>query len=320
MLTSPVAADPPPVTVEAVARRIAHDLVAELVETEAAALEDRPDGVHRHRTQVRRLRGALAAMRGLLDAEQTAALEVALREWGSQLGEVRDAEVRASVAEEALVEAGFDDDEAARARLVDAERAGYARLHARLVDLRALPRARRRDARVRDFGAAPAVLVPDAEAVPVFERLLHREVRRVRRAARRLDGSMDRYHDLRKAGRRLRYLAEAVDAAEPALFGPALADLGAAGKRVHDLLGEHRDELLFAERLDRARIRAARAGESTLPYDELADAARERAHVRLAKTAAAVRRVRDAARALHPDPAAPDDGPAADVAPAPPAG
>jgi CHAD domain-containing protein len=287
-----------PATVGVVAGRIAHDLVAGVVETEAEALEDRPDGVHHHRTQVRRLRGALAAMRGILDPAQAASLEAGLREWGAQLGEVRDGEVRASLAATALEESGFED-ERVRARLVDPERIGYDRLHARLVELRALPRAIRRDAEMRAFGARPAFVAPDADAADVFGSLLHHEARRIRRAAHRLDGSMERYHDLRKAGRRLRHLAEAVAEAAPELFGDVAEDLAAAGKKLHDVLGEHRDELLFAARLDRTRVHAVRAGEDPAPYDAMAAAARGRARSRQDRLEHAVRRVRRADRALR---------------------
>ncbi|MEN2740369.1 CHAD domain-containing protein [Microbacterium sp. X-17] len=285
------------VTVVSVAGRVVHDLVAGVVETEPAALEDLPDGVHHHRTQVRRLRGALAAMRDILDAGQSAALEVALREWGAQLGAVRDGEVRAAFATAALEESGFDD-ERVRARLIDPERAGYDRLHARLVELSRLPRAMHRDAALREFGRHPALIEPDADAADVFEKLLRQAARRVRRAARHLDGSMERYHDLRKAGRRLRHLAEALTAAAPQLFGEAVEQLADAGKRLHDVLGDHRDEVLFAQLVDRARTHAVRAGEEPAPYDVMAAAARERARERIEQLPAAVRRVRRADQAL----------------------
>lgn len=286
------------VAVGTVVRRIAHDLVADFTATEAAALEDLPDGVHRHRTQVRRLRGALAALRDLLDPDQIVPLEVALREWGTQLGEVRDAEVRAATAAAAIEEAAIDDP-AVHARLVEAETEVYRRLHARLVALHDEPRGRRRTRELEAFAADPAVRDPDADALTVFAGLLRHEARRVRRAGRRLDGSMERYHDLRKAGRRLRYLAEAVSNAEPELFGDAGVALAKAGKQIHDVLGAHRDELLFARRLDRVRVRAKRAGESPEPYEKLAGAAHARASARIAELDRVLRRVRRAARRVR---------------------
>jgi len=285
-------------TVDTVVRRIAQSLGAALVESETAALEDRPDGVHRHRTQVRRVRAVLAALRGILDPEENAALEVAMREWGAQLGEVRDAEVRAKFAEEALEESGFGGDRAARARLVDADRAVYAQLHARLIELHALPRAIRRAEAVRRFVEGPGVLDPGAPADEIVADLLQHEARRVRRAWKRRDGSMERYHDLRKAGRRLRYVAEAVDGVAPELAGEAGEQLAKAGRSVHDMLGDHRDALLFADRLVRVRARAVRAGEPGAPYEAMIEAARERAAARLAELPDAVREVRSAARGL----------------------
>ena len=70
---------------------------------------------------------------------------------------------------------------------------------------------------------------------------------------------------MRKAGRRLRYVAEALHEAAPDAFGDAFEELATAGEEVHDALGDHRDELIFIERLEiaRARRRAAPASASS---------------------------------------------------------
>lgn len=285
------------VSLGAVIERMTHDLVAGVLTSEGAALADLPDGVHKHRTKVRRLRAVLAATRRLRDPGSSAALQLSLREWGRHLGEVRDAEVRAELAEAALSDAGSED-ERARDRLVIEERAGHDRLHARLVELHELPRTHRLADDLRRFGAAPGVIEPQADAAQALGELLRREARRVRSASGRIDGSLERYHDLRKAGRRLRYVASAVDAAAPGLFGETAVRLSKAGKRVHDILGDHRDLLMFAERLERARTRAVRAGEPAELYGGMLAVAVARAADRLAELERAAKRVRKAASAL----------------------
>lgn len=278
-------------------RRIVHELVEQVLDTEASALADEPDGVHDHRTQVRRLRGTLAATRRLFEPAATAALSVSLREWGRQLGEVRDAEVAVDIAEKALTEAEIDDP-AAWQRLVFEPRVEYRRLHARLTELSATPRAQRRTRQLVELRSSPLAVEPDADAAEVFMQLLRREARRVRRAAAHVDGSMAGYHDVRKAGRRLRYVADAVGHAAPELFGEAGTRLAHAGRRVHDILGDHRDALLFAELLERERSLALRAGEATAPYDRMIADATDRAQQRLSQLEHATTRVRKAAAAL----------------------
>src|SRR5687768_5474381 len=122
----------------------------EVVRTEAPALADEPDAVHQHRVRVRRLRSVLAGFEESFDTRQTERLRVAYAEWGSQLGVVRDVEVRASVAAETLELAGIDDPAVVH-RLVDSEREAYPVAHARLVELAASPRAQERGRVLRRF-------------------------------------------------------------------------------------------------------------------------------------------------------------------------
>lgn len=268
--------------------------VADVLETEAAALADAPDGVHRHRTRVRRLRGILAMLRRDLPPETTDRVRVQLREWGTQLGTVRDAEVLVAEAEASLTEAEVDD-EALRRRLIERPAAEYAARHARLVRLHQQPRARARTSELHAFAAG---IAPSERGAGAFADILGREARRVRKAAKRLDGSLDRLHDVRKAGRRLRYAAEAVVAEGPPDLADAAKAAAKAGSHLHDVLGDHRDALALAERLRRARVRASRAGEPVEGYDRMIAAAEERAHSRLAHLDDALKRVRTSSKAL----------------------
>lgn len=266
---------------------------AGVLDTEDAAIADAPDGIHRHRTRVRRLRSILAALRPYLDEAAAQRLRVSFREWGTQLGTVRDAEVMAADAAEALERAGIADEEI-RQRLVEEPRSEHARRHARLLEVRNLPRAGSRMSDLRAFALEPRLGDPGEDTEKVLAGMLRHEARRVRRAAKRADGTLDRYHDLRKAGRRLRYIAEAVREVGPGSLAAVAQELGEAGSHLHDVLGTHRDALALAERVARTRVRAARAGESIDAYDRLLADAEERAESRLRKTDAAVARVRAA--------------------------
>lgn len=287
-----------PVSAEIVFGRILQTALDEVSATEADALADAPDGVHRHRVSMRRARAVLGALRGVAEPGAVEPLRLALREWGAHLGEVRDAEVRAAQAEAALE--GVDDADARR-RLVDEERREYRRLHARLRQLAEGPRAQRRRRLVREGGRA-MVRQPGRTADETLGRMLRREARRVRRAAAVVAaaaddaGALERSHELRKAGRRLRYVAEAVEAAAPGLLGAMPRQLAESGGRIHSVLGAYRDLMQLAARAARVRTRAVRAGESAAAYDTIIRASRARAALLDEEVPAAVRRVRRAAR------------------------
>lgn len=282
-------------TAQTIARRIVQAASADVESTEAAALADAPDGVHQHRTVVRRLRSVITVLRRISPTAQARELNAALKAWGHLLGEARDAEVRAQRAEDALAERGIDDADARR-RLVGDERAAYRHLHDRVVAAHGTEESRARTQLVREAGLH--LELDDATAKKVFRRLLRGEADRVVRAARRSDGSVERLHDVRKAARRLRYLAEAVDRADPELLGGDARRVGRRAKRVHKLLGDHRDDLLLADRARALHRRAFTAQEDTRPYDAVAALAAERAEANLKEVPKALKRVKKAARRL----------------------
>lgn len=294
---------------DALVAAMIRDRVAAVLETEDAALSGAADGVHRHRSQVRRLRDVLAATRSATDPALLRPLGPALAQWGSALGDVRDAEVRAQVADAALSELGLDDD-AVRRRLVDAEQAEYARLHERLVELRRLPRFEDLFDRLRrwDVDAPAALVVPDPGddlgADDAVRDLLAAQSRRLARAAGRIDGSDHAYHRVRKAARRLRSVTVAAGAAGRAvgagegLDDDALTRLARAAKRIHRRLGAHRDQRLFIDRLARQRALGVRAGEPAADYDALVAQAERSAEDGLHELRRSVKRVRRAAERL----------------------
>lgn len=283
-----------PESAAAVVRSIVGTTAARLVATEPAAIEDAPDGIHQHRTHVRRLRSVLAGFRDHLDQAAAADLRVRFSEWGGQLGVVRDIEVRAAVAISAMAALGIDDD-AMRARLVDTELAEYARAHERLRELHRGERARARMDALARFAADPPTTTAADAGLGDLAQVARAEARRVRRAAKRDDGSIDALHRVRKTGRRLRYVVEALHEASPDRFGERYAELAAAGESVHDTLGDHRDELVFIARLEHERALAGRAGERVGPYDELIARSTVRAQAGLDGLRPALARVRRAA-------------------------
>ncbi|MBT2498346.1 CHAD domain-containing protein [Agromyces sp. ISL-38] len=277
---------------------------------EPAAIADEPDAVHQLRTQVRRLRSVVAAYAPLFDASAARALRRTYGQFGKELGTVRDIEVRAQVAERELREAsaasdasldaaGFAADaiEAVRARLIESELAAHRLAHTRFAARQRMPRAAARRVEVAVFLAAPPLTPLAAEpATGVLGDLVEREARRALRRAAHLTPSADqeRLHAVRKAGRRLRYAAEAVTEEPVVLFDERVRSLATAGEQLHDLLGDHRDEVLFAEHVRRSAAHAAHDGESIVAFDRLAEAAERRAADRLGRLDDVVRDLRRA--------------------------
>ena len=269
----------------------------EVVGTEAAALADEPDGVHQHRVRVRRLRSVLGGFRDVLDARAAERVRVAFAEWGRELGVVRDIEVRAEVAEEMLARAEIDDPEVAR-RLVDSEREAYRAAHRRLVELARSPRAEERARLLRDLADTVRPLEPDRPAEDVLAAAVAKQARRVQKAEARLDDTDDSYHEVRKAARRMRYVAEAVADAAPDVRAKEVEALAAAGDDLHDALGAYRDATLLAERVSHEGVLAGRAGEPSEAYDKIAAVVRDAAAEQLDAVPDAMKRLKAAASRL----------------------
>jgi CHAD domain-containing protein len=276
-----------------VVTRMVRAAAADVRDTLPAALRDEPDAVHEHRTRVRRLRAVLAGVSRYVDASAARRLRDEYREWGHALGVVRDLEVRAEQADAALADAGVDDEDAGR-RLVGREREQYVVEHARLEQLASFTAATKRARRLERFAADPHA--QGGKARKDLRRVLQHEIKRVRRAERAYDGTLETQHELRKAGRRLRYIAEAIGTQSPGLF--EVADLVAAGKGVHDSLGEQRDALLFVARLRLARAAADAAGEAVAPYEQLIEAAESRASDHAKGLKPALKQLRRGAKAI----------------------
>ncbi|MBM7519442.1 CHAD domain-containing protein [Nocardioides nitrophenolicus] len=213
--------------------RVIGDLVADVRGGREPALADEPDAVHLLRTSVRRLRNVLAGFGRYVERRPARELRAHLASYGALLGTGRDLEVRAEDCRRLLAELGRSDLEPV---LVAPLVAAHDGAHRVLRDWHASP----------DAGMLDRLLARWADDVPLTGRagrsagkvtaaVLRAEVRRV--LDRAAEGETS--HDVRKAARRLRHVAEAVG-------DPGLAR---AGKDVQGRLGDHRDALLLASHL-----------------------------------------------------------------------
>jgi CHAD domain-containing protein len=268
-------------------------LVNALEQADPAARADEPDAVHRMRTIVRRLRSVLAAYRTVFDRSVTDDLRDRLGALGSALGNARDLEVEALRAQALLEELGMPETDA-RARLVDGARDRYAKAHAHLREVLSSPEYFRLLDDLDAFVARPPLSGSAAKsAKKVVKKVLSREIGRVEKRADAVaaaGGDLEsQLHAVRKAGRRLRYAAEASEAAKVGR-SPSVA---AAGERLQDTLGEHRDSVLFCGHLARTAGRAEAVGEKTAIYTALSELSTRSGTAALAESASALQDVRN---------------------------
>ncbi|MDQ6522290.1 CHAD domain-containing protein [Nocardioides sp. LHD-245] len=211
-------------------------LLADLRGGRGPALADEPDAVHRLRTSVRRLRNVLAAFGGYVEKRPARLLRDRLASYGALLGAGRDLEVRAEDCRRVLAQVGRPDLEPV---LVAPLVAAHDGAHAVLVEWHATPDATALDRLLRDWArSVPLTSRADRPAATEAGRVLRREIRRV--LDRAAEGETS--HEVRKAARRLRHVADAVgtdEAARP----------GRLGKDIQGRLGDHRDALLLAGHL-----------------------------------------------------------------------
>ncbi len=216
-----------------------------LLSHDFAARHDAPDGVHKMRVATRRLRSALSTFGPLFEHRAIAPLRVELGWLAGILGAARDAQVLRDrvVAELAGETRGSAAGSAAwvESALRADHRAAHHRVIWKLGGHRYFALLDRLDAVVDD---PPVTALADGRADEVLLRQVRRAYRRVGELVSR--GPTDRskpdpwFHEIRKAAKRLRYAAEAV---EPSFGAPAAALAGAA-EHLQDILGEHQDSVV----------------------------------------------------------------------------
>ncbi|WP_062313385.1 CYTH and CHAD domain-containing protein [Demequina rhizosphaerae] len=247
--------------------------VDELARRDPDVRRDLPDSVHRARVATRRLRAALASFGPLLDPDVTEPLRYELRWWGRVLGVARDAEVRRdrlAAAIDALPGALVVGP--VREELVGGATTEYREAWRLATEKMAGPRYL---ALLRGLEA----LAADPPLTPRARRRADRELRRhVRRAWRRVDRRHaaaaaapaahrdELLHEARKAAKRARYAAEAV---EP-VFGHRARRLASRLDGVQEALGTQHDAIALADLLRSQARHAHEAGEPSFTYGVLA--------------------------------------------------
>lgn len=242
---------------------------------------DAPGGVHRMRVALRRLRSALATFRPLLEAEQTEPIRAELRWLARALGEERDAEVlrdrlaaavAALPAELAIGPVASRIDDALRSRAAAAREGTLEALESE----RWLALA---DALAGIVEQPPWCADADGTAAELLLPLVRRELRRTRRRLERAAAAPPGprhdalLHEARKAVKRARYAAEAL---EPAAGRPAARSAKALA-RVQSVLGDHHDAVVAQPVLRELGMQAHLRGENAFSYGLLAGHERARA-------------------------------------------
>jgi CHAD domain-containing protein len=219
-----------------------------------------PESLHDMRVGVRRLRALLRAGKELV-ANDTSELDERLKQLGRVLGEVRDLDVLLARLDAEAAELGGEDERRAGSLLaaLRTERScGRSRLLAAL-------RSDEYLALLDDTARTIDELEPSGSAVTLDE-IADEASARLRRAVRKLpDAPADeQLHAVRKKGKRARYAAE--------LAGRKT--LVKRAKKLQDVLGEHQDAVVAAERL--RDLAAGSAPEQALVAGRLVEREEER--------------------------------------------
>lgn len=260
---APVAADADR-AVTIVAARLG-DLVALVHARDPLARADAPDGVHSLRVAVRRLRGALATYRPLLDRTVTDQLRRDLHWVAGALAAARDDEVLRSSLLERLDRLPPEQVRGRVREFVDEDlRAAHRRAHKRALESLSTSRYFGVLDRLDALVARPPWREGAEQARPdVLRRRVRHDLRRVERAVAALDDapageSAARHHAVRKAARRARYAAEPLVPVD----GKPARRFVRAMKRVQSALGRHQDDAVARRALRSLGDRATAAGEN----------------------------------------------------------
>ncbi|GAA0959163.1 CYTH and CHAD domain-containing protein [Actinocorallia libanotica] len=208
------------------------------------------DAVHRMRVAVRRLRSVLAGGRPLLDRAVTDPLQAELRWLAAVLGEVRDAEVlheRFGARLASLPEV-CEADPAWLRRIKKRERKGYTAVRRELSGERYFALL---DALDRLLAAPPFTRRAHRAAEGELRALLRRSWKRLENAhaaigeAPTAEEADEARHETRKAAKRMRYVADAVQEA----LGKDARAVSKAAKSLQEVLGRFQDGVIAQEQL-----------------------------------------------------------------------
>jgi CHAD domain-containing protein len=248
-----------------------------LVAGHFAIQRDADDSVHRTRVASRRLRSTLRTFEYCFDAEQARAFEDELRWYAAVLGAVRDTEVLrarllaaiADLPDDLVVGPVKEHVDGQLTRELAEHRAALLETMTgdRYAELLAGATRWRDDPPFTAAAGRPAVTLN--EAIDRVERTLGKRLRRAARPA----GTDEQMHGARKAGKRVRYAAEAAAAGGD----PRADNLAKHTAKLQSLLGEFQDSVVAAELLRRLATEAAGQGEDGFTYGVLVAEERQRA-------------------------------------------
>ena len=248
--------------------------VKELKDQDPRVRQDAHDAVHKMRVATRRMRSVLATYRKLLDdAETVGFLRNELKWLAGVLGQARDAEVMHARLKDMVAEEPGELVMGPVTRRVDLELGGaYQEAHAKALEaLDGKRYFRLLDALEAMIAAPPLAPLASKPAVKVIPRLVQRDVKRLRTAAREAKrhaagtGDHPALHEARKDGKRLRYAAEAAAPVNP----KQAARLADAAHSVQKVLGDHQDSVVTRELLRRLGAEAFVLGENGFSYGRL---------------------------------------------------
>ncbi len=241
--------------------RAVSEQVARLLEWDRAVRADHDDSVHQMRVTIRQIRSLLQASEGEFGLTDDATILTELRELAGVLGTARDAEVLADRYREALDALPPDLVRGpVRERLVDGARRHYrAGLNRSLKAMRSPRYFRLLDA-LDDVVRNPPP-PPDEQTPPTDISTGFRRVRKRARAAEEATGHdrEEALHRIRKAAKRLRYVAAATGDSK----------VSARAKAIQTLLGDHQDSVVSRDHLLQEAAAAHAAGEDTFTYGVL---------------------------------------------------
>jgi CHAD domain-containing protein len=238
--------------------------IERLLESDRAVRFDADDAVHQMRVATRQIRSLLQASEEAFGLTDDAWILHELRELAAVLGAARDAEVLAERYREALHGLPADLIRGPVAdRLVDgAWRRYQAGLRRSLTAMRSQRYFRLLDA--LDTLVVSAAPVADSGQRPISVRSSFRKVRKAAKAAKAAYTAGPAEHDeavhrIRKAAKRLRYIAAAT----------GHTGIERRSKAIQTLLGDHQDSVVSREHLLAAAADAHAAGEDTFTYGVL---------------------------------------------------
>ncbi|GAA1116840.1 CYTH and CHAD domain-containing protein [Arthrobacter flavus] len=278
----PVPIDGKPGSVRNVLTASFRQVAAELMAWDPRVRRHEAGSLHQLRVKARTLRSMLKTYRPLLEVAPAGELEGQLKSLGRTLSAARDAEVMQALIPSRIAQRPpgsiprhlmrrLDKSSAARyekaysAVLRDLNSAEYFATLDALDEFTARIPLR---GDLKNGGKAATKLPP---AVNRQQKIVAKSAQRASRASE-LDSQLELLHDVRKRSKRLRYAIRSVEGSSGFTFGGQVGKSMKSSETIQNILGTHRDSVLFQEFLLKASRAGRRAGETTFAYGVLHEA------------------------------------------------